>query len=257
MRGTPGPPARRRVPLPLLLTPIVVLAVLGSAADVAGPALITERPLLQIALNPRNRYLVLAAVQVAAVPFFVVAFVRLVLTDPLFYVLGRQYGDGALAWVERQTGGAGTIPMLVRWFSRASHVILVIAPSGYVCLLAGATGMGPRVFATLNVVGTIGRLVLIWYLAAAVEGALLDVVSFVQRYQWWLVGASFVLVSLQSLRRAERGEIESPAAIEQEILEAEARRSPEGDGARGDAAGGDAAGGADDQGPPAPGTPPA
>lgn len=202
----------------------MALAVLGSVADVFGPALITERPLLQIALNPRNRYLVLGAVQIAAVPFFVVAFVRLVITDPLFYVLGRQYGDGALDWVERQTGGAGTIPMLVRWFSKASHVILVIAPSGYVCLLAGATGMGPRIFAALNVVGTIGRLVLIWFLAAAVEDTLLDVISWVQRYQWWLVAASFLLVSLQSRRKAERGELESPAAIEQEILEAEARQ---------------------------------
>jgi membrane protein DedA with SNARE-associated domain len=210
----------------------VALAVVGMVADVLGPALITERPLLQIALNPRNRYLVLGAVQIAVVPFFVVAFVRLVLTDPLFYVLGRQYGDGALDWVERQTGGAGTIPMLVRWFSKASHVVLVVAPSGYVCLLAGATGMGPRIFAALNVLGTVGRLILIWFLAAAVEDTLLDIVSWVQRYQWWLVGASFLLVSLQSRRKAERGELESPAAIEQEILEAEARqRAPEaGDG---------------------------
>lgn len=233
----------------------MVLAVLGSVADIVGPALITERPLLQIALNPRNRYLVLAAVQIAAVPFFVVAFVRLVLTDPLFYVLGRQYGDGALDWVERHTGGAGTIPTLVRWFSKASHVILVIAPSGYVCLLAGATGMGPRVFATLNVVGTISRLLLIWFLAAALEDVLLDVISFVQRYQWWLVGASFLLVSLQSRRKAERGQIESPAAIEHEILEAEARHHGGPDDGTGDPGPGGDGGPADRGDPTGPATP--
>src|SRR3712207_8148072 len=42
--------------------------------------LITERPLLQMFLNPRNRYLILASVQVDLVPFFVVGFLRLTLT---------------------------------------------------------------------------------------------------------------------------------------------------------------------------------
>ena len=217
----PGSPARRRAPLALLLTPIVALSLLGWAADIAGPALITEHPLLQMALNPRNRYLVLAAAQVDALPYFLVGFTRLVLTDPLGYLLGRQYGDGALRWLERKTGEDVPVRTIVRWFSRASSVIVVVAPNLYVCLLAGATGMRPRRFLVLNVGGTLGRLVLLRLFADAVDGVLDDVLAFIQRYQWWLVALSFLVVALQVRRRAAEGTLETPGAIEEEIREAE------------------------------------
>src|SRR4051812_44151329 len=149
---------RRRIPLPFLLAPIVAMTVVGMVADAIGPRLIVERPLLQIFLNPRNRYLLLASPQVAAGPFFIVGFIRLVLTDPLFYVLGLQYGDAALRWAERKLGPDGMmVRNIERWFGKAAPVIVLLAPSGYVCLLAGATGMKPRKFIPLNIIGTIGR----------------------------------------------------------------------------------------------------
>ena len=98
MEGSrPRRPYSRRT-LALLLTPIVVLTIVGIVADALAPALIDKRPLLQIFLNPRNRYLVLAAPQVDPIPFFVVGFFRLVMTDPLFYLLGWRYGDAAMRW---------------------------------------------------------------------------------------------------------------------------------------------------------------
>src|SRR5438874_1335917 len=65
-------PAARRIALPWLLTPYVALVVVGYVADIIGPHLITTHPLLQMFLNPRNRYLLLASPHVAAVPFYVV-----------------------------------------------------------------------------------------------------------------------------------------------------------------------------------------
>ena len=80
-------------------------------------------------LNPRPPC-VLAAPQVSAVPFFIVGFVRLVLTDPLGYLLGYLYGDASLRWVERKLGEdpeTGWISLNERWFGKASYVIVVIA----------------------------------------------------------------------------------------------------------------------------------
>ncbi|MDP9452409.1 MAG: hypothetical protein M3P97_03265 [Actinomycetota bacterium] len=208
----------RRVPLAVLLTPIVVLAVVGTVADVIGPGLITERPLLQVFLNPRNRYLLLASPQVDALAFLTVGFVRLVLTDPLFYLLGVQYGDAALRWAERKLDDdAGFIRTAERLFSRFGSAVILLAPSGYLCLLAGATGMRPRRFVTLNVVGTVGRLVLFRVLGEAFEEELLRVLGFIQRYQWWLIALSLVVVAVQSRRRRATGTLRPPSELEEEI----------------------------------------
>jgi membrane protein DedA with SNARE-associated domain len=214
---------RKRIPLPILLTPIVILAVVGTVADVIGPGLITERPLLQMFMNPRNRYLLLASPQVDTVPFLVVGFIRLVLTDPLFYLLGVQYGDAALRWAERKLDDeVGFIRTAERLFARFGSIIILIAPSGYLCLLAGATGMRPRRFVVLNVVGTVGRLALFRVLGETFKDELLSVLGFIQRYQWWLIALSLVVVAIQSRRKRASGTLRPPSELEEEIEAAEA-----------------------------------
>lgn len=209
---------RRRIPLPVLLTPIVVLAAVGTVADVIGPGLITERPLLQMFLNPRSRYLLLASPQVDAVPFFAVGFLRLVLTDPLFYLLGVQYGEAALRWAENKLGDdGGFIRGAERFFARFGSIIILVAPSGYLCLLAGAAGMRPRRFVALNVIGTVARLLAFRLLGEALKDELFTVLAFIQRYQWWLVGLSFVVVSLQSRRKRNSRTLPPPSELEHEL----------------------------------------
>jgi membrane protein DedA with SNARE-associated domain len=213
----------RRIPLPWLITPIVVLALTGTVADILGPKLIVEHPQLQMFLNPRNRYMILAAATVQAVPFFVIGFVRLVLTDPLGYVLGRQYGEAALKWAGEKMGDEGRfIRRVERFFGKAAPVIILIAPNLYMCILAGASGMKARVFVALNVAGTIGRLVLFRIAGHAFRDELLDLVDWIGRNQKWLIIASFVVVVLQSARSRKRGTLETPAEIEREIEQAEA-----------------------------------
>jgi membrane protein DedA with SNARE-associated domain len=191
--------------------------------DAMGPRLIVESPLLMMFLNPRNRWLLLAAPQVDAPEFFTVGFVRLVLTDPLYYVLGLQYGDAALRWAEQKLGPDGVVVRTVeRWFAKAAPVIVLLAPSGYVCLLAGATGMKPRLFIPLNVVGTVGRLLLFRLVGEAFRDELLDVVEWIGRNQKWLIVASIALVLLQARRARSSGALESPAEMAEEIEEIEA-----------------------------------
>ena len=217
-----GTTEKRRIPLPILLTPIVALMAVAIFADVIGPGLINERPLLQMFMNPRNRYLLLASPQVDTVPFLLVGFVRLVLTDPLFYLLGVQYGDAALRWAERKLDDdVGFIRTAERFFGRFGSAVILIAPSGYLCLLAGATGMRPRRFIVLNIIGTTGRLVLFRVLGETFKDELLSVLGFIQRYKWWLVGLSLVVVAIQTRRKRQAGILRPPSELEEEIHAAE------------------------------------
>jgi membrane protein DedA with SNARE-associated domain len=224
--GEEAQPTRRRIPLPWLLTPIIISMAVGMFGDVIAPGLINERPLLAMFLNPRNRWLILASNQVEAIPFYLVGFLRLTLTDPIFYVLGLQYGDGVLKWIEEKSGESGQLVRAVeRFFAKASYVVIVVAPNGYMCALAGATGMRPAVFATLNVTGTIARLILIRIFAEAFEEPIDDVLHWIGQYRWWLVGLSFLVVAIQTFRRKP---IEPVDEAEQEILEAEREAHPSG-----------------------------
>jgi membrane protein DedA with SNARE-associated domain len=208
---------RDRIRLFVLVSPIVVLSIAATVADWFAAAIITREPVLQILLNPRLRYLALASNQLDAVTFFAVSFVRLVLTDPLYYLLGLWYGDRAVRWVERNWTGEGSLKATERWFRRAAYPVVALAPNGLVCILAGATGMAPPVFIALNVGGTIARLILVRIFASALEEPLDWLLRFIGRYQWWLVGLSVALglVQFTQNRRSRRREAQVTAETDE------------------------------------------
>jgi membrane protein DedA with SNARE-associated domain len=211
--------ARRRK-LTILLVPIVAFSATGTIINLAAPALINDHPLVVIFFNPINRYLILASNRVETWEFFFVAFFRLVLTDPLYFLLGRWFGDGALDWIENKTGNSGMIPFVKKWFGRAGPVIVFLAPNAYVCLLAGAARMRLRLFIALNVTGTIGRLILIKATGNALEPVLDPVLNFIKRYQWQLVAVSIAIFAIQSItnrKKGKTGEVESVGKMADEL----------------------------------------
>jgi predicted Zn-dependent protease len=46
---------------------------------------------------------------------------------------------------------------------------------------------------------------------------LLSVLGFIQRYQWWLIALSLVVVAIQSRRKRSSGTLPSPSELEEEI----------------------------------------
>jgi membrane protein DedA with SNARE-associated domain len=196
---------RRRRRLTMLLTPIVAFQISGIIVGFISPALIKTHPLIVIFFNPINRWLILAVDRVSLPVFFGVSFFRLVLTDPLYFLLGKWYGDGALNWMEEKTGSSGMIPILKKWFARAGALIVFVAPNGYVCLLAGASGMNLGLFVTLNVTGTILRLILIRKTANIAKPVLGPILRFIHRYQWWFVALSIATFAIQYFSNKKKG----------------------------------------------------
>jgi membrane protein DedA with SNARE-associated domain len=171
-------PSRRT--LVLLVGPIAVIWIGATIATALTPTLATKHPLLLIILDPRNRNLVLAR-HVDLLPFLVVGVLRRLLTDPLYYLLGRLYGDATIRWLERNAGGGALVRWAEKAFARASYPIVFLWPGPIVCALAGAAGMRVRGFLTTNVAGTIAAVVVLRLSGDLLAGPVDTILGFFNR----------------------------------------------------------------------------
>lgn len=223
--GAPSPLIRN-----LVIGTLIAFVVASNLGNLFLPVLVTEHPAVFIALNPSNRNLALASGDVAAPYFYLIGFLRLVAPDPLFFLLGRWYGDGAIRWMERKAPAYGELlRQLERWFDKARIPVVAIAPNNPVCLFAGAAGMSVGAFAVANVVGTIGRLVLIRLFSSIFEGPLGSLRGFIGNYRWPLLALSFVIVgfTLWSDRRGGRDGIGDLANLDDDIAAAKTGNADE------------------------------
>ncbi len=147
--------SEKRSGLALLTVPLVVVFGAAALGNALAPALVDDQPELLLALNATTRHLLLTSTSVDVVPWVLLGLGRRLLEDPFLYFIGRWHGDDALAWVERKAGGGRWLDLVRRRFRLLGYPLVALAPGGVVCLLAGASGMGPVAFVTLNVVGTL------------------------------------------------------------------------------------------------------
>jgi membrane protein DedA with SNARE-associated domain len=188
-----GRPRRSRVAL--VVAPIVGLIVAAYIGDALTTTLADKHPLLLVLLNARSRILVLTTNQLDAVSYYVAAGLRLLASDPLFYLLGRWYGDAMILWVEKRSKTFGEqIRLYERAFAKAAYPLVFIMPNPYICLFAGASGMRVGSFFTLNIAGTVARLYLIRRLGEAFDEPIQAVLGFFGRYRLPLFVLSVGLV---------------------------------------------------------------
>lgn len=189
-----------------------------------------QHPLLFIALNARNRNLLVASQYLDSWSFYSVGLLRLLASDPLFYLFGRWYGDAAVHWMERK---APTYGQMLRsaegWFGKAAYPLVAIAPNNFICLFAGSYGMSPIAFMVLNVIGTIARLWALRAFGEAFSSPLSTVSEFVidHRLQFFLLSVALLALSIWSERRHGGTDIEALDQIEAEV-EAEGGSDPAG-----------------------------
>ena len=205
----PARPLPSRGKLTLVAIPIIGLIVLSNVGDALAPELVNSHPLQLLAMNARNRNLILVTNQLDAASYYIVGTLRLLLADPLFFLLGHWYGDSAIQWMERRTKTFGSqLRSLEGWFAKAAYPIVFIAPNQYICLFAGAAGMSVAGFFVANITGTVVRLYLIRRLGEAFEAPIDDVLGFIQDYRTPLLILStvvFAVVMVNELRREATG----------------------------------------------------
>jgi len=194
--------------------PIGVVTALGVVGSALTPTLAAHHPLLLIALEARDRNLLLAR-HVAFPTYFVVGSLRRFSSDPLYFMLGRRYGDGAVRWLERQGGGA-IVRATETAFRRAAYPMLVIFPGAVVCALAGDVGIPPAIFVAVTVARTFAAVALIRVLSDAFSAPVDAVLHFFDRTSLPATIASVVLVAawlLWERRKRSRGDEAAGSAL--------------------------------------------
>ena len=191
---------RGKPPTKWIVRSVVALVIVSQSAALLGDlflaGIVDREPALLIALNPRNRNLALATNQLDAVTYYVVGFVRLVISDPLYFLLGFWYGDRALAWTERRSRTYG--PLIrdgERLFRKASYPLIFFAPNNIICALSAATGVRLGTFIALNLTGTVTRLFLVRRIGAVFSSPIQSIIDLIARYRVPLLVLSAIAVA--------------------------------------------------------------
>ncbi len=132
---------------------------------------------------------------VGLVAYVVVGSLRRLCTDPLFFLLGRDYGQDAVRWIERKGGGT-VVRATERLFRRAAYPMLVIFPGAVVCTLAGETGIPTTVFLVVVAVRTVVAVVVIRWLANLFGSQVDAILHFFDRFAPPATGITITAVVL-------------------------------------------------------------
>ena len=207
------PPGRHT--LKVLAVPIVGLIILSNVGNALAPDLVNRHPLQLIAMNSSNRNLILVTNQLDAVSYYLVGCLRLLVADPLFFLIGYWYGDSALQWMEQRTKTFGrTLRRWEGWFGKAAYPIVFIAPNQYICMFAGAAGMNVIGFFITNIAGTLTRLYLIRRVGETFQSPIDKVLDFIGDFRTPLLIASIALFAFTTVNELKKGRGELDALAE-------------------------------------------
>ncbi len=209
--------------LPVIGAAIIALVVANNVGNAVWAAWVVERPLSLLALNSTNKYLLATSVVTDLWPYLLIACLRLMAPDPLFYAIGYLYGDRALHWAGNVFPGIKPVIAQAEAdegsFKILMSALLVIMPNNPVCLIAGAVRVPIARFITLSVVGTIGRVLLMRWIGYLFEDQIQNLLDVVVQYQKWFLLASIagvaIYVGIQATRR--QGLIGAVEELEDEL----------------------------------------
>ena len=193
---------------PLTLVAFVALIICTNVANGVWASWVNNRPEALLLLSSRQRYLVLVvAGGISPFTYVVIGTIRIAAAFIVCHLIGRAYRDTALSWFTRYLGFTPeALDVYNRNFTKAEiGLIPFFAGSNIVAVLTGIHRTPPVRLAVLLGLGIAGRLALMWWLAKTFEEPLLDILDFLQRYQWWALGISVAMVLLINLRNFRRG----------------------------------------------------
>lgn len=193
---------------PLTLVAFIGLVICSNIAGATWAKLLESNPEGLLLLSSRNRYLVLAlGADVSLTAYWVIGFARIAAAFIVCHLIGRAYAELALGWFVKYLGvTTEAMDQFNRLFGRAEWAIIpFFAGSNLVAALSGFHRTPWRRLVVLLSIGILGRLALIYWLAQLFQEQLESVVGWMQRYSWWLVGISVVVVLLVNVRNFRQG----------------------------------------------------
>ncbi|HEY4333155.1 MAG TPA: hypothetical protein VGM78_11320 [Ilumatobacteraceae bacterium] len=207
--------AGRDARLAYLLAAFAALVACSQVGAIIFPTLIKRSPTLLLVLSSRMRHLLFAVpAGINPIAYSIAGFIRLSAAAWVCYALGYFYGDRGIGWIERQVNG--DTPASFRWLQKAADragqpLVFLMPGSNIVCVLVGQRKMTPRTFGAWLSAGIAFRLIWLWIAARLFDHQLKTILNFIERYQWWLVAAFFVITVIQSARKAKNNPLPPPA----------------------------------------------
>ncbi len=193
---------------PVAVVCFVGLVVATNVANAVWARWVSEDPEQLLLLSSRNRYLALTlAADVSLVSFALIAILRISAAFAVCHLIGRAYSYQAIGWFKKYLGfNDESERAFNRGFDKAEWLLVpIFVGSNIVAALTGVRRTHPAKLVPLLVIGIIGRLILIWWLARTFEDQLVDLLEWIARYQWWVVAGSVALVILVNLKNFRRG----------------------------------------------------
>ncbi len=139
-----------------------------------------------IALNPINQNLILShgEEEIAALPYYSIAFARLMLATPIYFLLGFWYSEKTLTWIENRSKTYGPLVRKEqKTLQKYAYLMLLIAPSTIFYLIAAVLKIPAKIFFPLVALGTVARLIAIRWFGFKAGGAIETVRNFIGEYQ--------------------------------------------------------------------------
>lgn len=186
----------------------VALALVAYVGQILTGTLISNAPLVLMALNATDPILLLVAHEAPVTGFMIVGVIRLFAPDLFLYQLGKEFGPNTRGYLDRELGPGNrmtrALDWLERWFPRIGWLMLFAIPGYPMCLLSGIARMNRIWFVIVNLAGTVTRLILIWWVSSVFEGPVGSVVRFINRYSLLFTAAMIALVFFQAQRSQKR-----------------------------------------------------
>ena len=185
----------------------IALVVCTNIAAVTWARLVLSSPETLLALSSRNRYLALAlGTDISGVAYWVIGSLRIAVAFGVCHLAGRAYGDRILAIFIRYLGmDQPTIDRLQTGFTKADWAIIpFFVGSNIVAAISGIQRTRTTRLVALVAIGLVARLALIQWLANIFDEQLTDAINLLQKYSWWFVGGSVILVLLTNSRNTRR-----------------------------------------------------
>jgi len=185
----------------------VVLVICTNIAAITWARLVLSSPETLLALSSRNRYLALVlGTDISGVAYWLIGSSRIAIAFVVCHLAGRAYGDQILALFVKYLGvDEPTIARLRAGFTKADWALIpFFVGSNIVAAISGIQRTATTKLAALIAIGLITRLALIQWLANIFNEQLTDAINVLQKYSWWFVGGSIILVLLANARNARR-----------------------------------------------------
>ncbi len=185
----------------------VALVICTNIAAITWARLVLSSPETLLALSSRNRYLALVlGTDISGVAYWLIGSSRIAIAFVVCHLAGRAYGDQILALFVKYLGvDEPTIARLRAGFTKADWALIpFFVGSNIVAAISGIQRTATTKLAALIAIGLITRLALIQWLANIFNEQLTDAINVLQKYSWWFVGGSIILVLLANARNARR-----------------------------------------------------